>query len=205
MDRYINPTKENQYKKIHPSASDAPKQRPQINVILGGSTLTGNSNHSRKAYARNGIVGRECMTVGTGFHESKKTKVCTTPVIFTNEDVDKVIQPYNDALVVTLKVMGKNVHRIIIDIGSLVDIIFKRALEQMDIQGPTMEKAPTPLLGFMGGSVWPLGIISLLLLMSGGSVAITTMTKFVIVDQPSSYNAIWNTIKQPKIRGELGF
>lgn len=50
--------------------------------------------------------------------------------------------------------------RILVDTGSLVDIIFKHTLELLDVRGNTMKKAPTPLVEFSEGSVWPLGTIS---------------------------------------------
>lgn len=72
-----------------------------------------------------------------------------------------------------------------------VDIIFKHSL---DIWGATMKEAPTLLVEFLGDNVWPLGVIWLPLLVIEGSVVITAMIKFVIVDKLSSYNAMLNKL-----------
>lgn len=123
------------------------------------------------------------------FREFKRTKICTTPVniIFNTHDV---VQHHDKAFVVIIEVVGRNVSGILVDMRSLVNIIFKHALEQLDVQRSTMEEATTPLIGFLGGSVWSLDITSLPLSVSKGSVVVVTMVKFVVVDQSSSYNVI---------------
>lgn len=47
---------------------------------------------------------------------------------------------------------------------------------------------------FSGESVRPLDIISLLLYVAKGSTVAATMVKFVVVNQPSSYNAIFSRL-----------
>lgn len=56
------------------------------------------------------------------------------PVIFTDKDIHSMVQPHNDALVVMLEVVGKNVSKILVDTESSVDIIFKHALEKLDVR-----------------------------------------------------------------------
>ena len=43
---------------------------------------------------------------------------------FSNEDKRETIQPRDDALVVTLRVEGFNVRRVLVDPGSAVEVIY---------------------------------------------------------------------------------
>lgn len=109
--------------------------------------MGGSSNRLRKTYIQRGITRREHLKVAARFREFKRTKIYTTPIIFTDEEIHDVVQPHDDALVVTVEVTGKNVSKILVDIGSSVDIIFKYALEQLDARESTMEEVTVPLVG----------------------------------------------------------
>lgn len=53
-----------------------------------------------------------------------------------------------------------------------------------------MKEALAPLVGFSGGSVWPVGIISLPVFVANETAVVVVVIKFMVVDQPSPYNAI---------------
>jgi hypothetical protein len=81
------------------------------------------------------------------------------PITFTEEDARKVFHPHDDALVVSLKIAGYSTRRVLIDNGSSTDIIYLTAFQQMKIGKDHLIE--TPLVGFAGTSVYPLGVISL--------------------------------------------
>jgi len=55
----------------------------------------------------------------------KKSRVLEQPIIgFSEEDLLGMIQPHDDALVVTLRIAGFDVNRVMIDQGSEVEIMF---------------------------------------------------------------------------------
>lgn len=45
--------------------------------------------------------------------------------MFIEEEAAKVVQPHDDALVVTLKIANHTIHCVLVDSGSSVDVIFK--------------------------------------------------------------------------------
>ncbi|KAF8115363.1 hypothetical protein N665_0028s0025 [Sinapis alba] len=96
------------------------------------------------------------------------------------------IEPRNDLLVVELTIQNINVARILVDSGSLADIIFKRTLERMEIDLSTIVEYPSPLLGISGKTTMTLGIINLTV----EARSITRIVEFLVVDRPSSYNTI---------------
>ena len=80
----------------------------------------------------------------------------------SNEDLDGVSLPYNDALVVSLLFEDYKVIRIFIDIGSAVNVIFLYTLKRMNIRLGRMVPTKTVMVGFTSELSTPIGTIMLL-------------------------------------------
>jgi hypothetical protein len=98
--------------------------------------------------------------------------------------------PHDDALVVTLMIGNFNIHHVLVDNGSSADILFLPAFEKMKIERKRVVPVPTPLVGFTGEKVLPVGTISLPLTAGSAPREKIVMTDFLVVDRPSAYNAI---------------
>ena len=60
-----------------------------------------------------------------GERESKRARVSAPPLIgFTEEDKQGTIQPHEDALVVTLRIGGYDVKRVLVDQGNAVEVMY---------------------------------------------------------------------------------
>jgi len=59
-------------------------------------------------------------------------------------------KPRNDLLVIELTIRDIDVARVLIDTGSLADIIFKDTLEKMGINQSKVTKLPKPTAGTFG-------------------------------------------------------
>ena len=60
-----------------------------------------------------------------GDREFKKAKKIASPMLgFSDEDKVGTIQPYDDALVVTLRIGGYDVRRVLVDQGSAVKVMY---------------------------------------------------------------------------------
>ncbi|XP_073025155.1 uncharacterized protein [Primulina eburnea] len=148
-----------------------------IKMISGGST-DGDSNRARKSRSR-----KECLEVeGAGRNEAV--------ISFGPEDLRGVNLPHNDALVIQARVANYDILRIFVDLGSSVNVIFKEAFMQMDLQDYHLETVETALLGFAGHVVYPEGEIILPLTLGSHDLKKTVMSSFTVVDSPSSYNII---------------
>ena len=93
---------------------------------------------------------------------SKLPRLDTT-ITFSDSDLEGCQHPHDDPLVVRAIVANTTVHRVLIDNGSLADIIFASAFEKMGLGRKKLEPVNTHLRGFSGEKVLPLGSIQFVL------------------------------------------
>ena len=67
----------------------------------------------------------------------------------------------NDPMVIKMDIANYQVHKVLIDNGSSVDIIFSNVLRKMDLGSVRLKPVRTPLVGFGGSEVVPEGVIEL--------------------------------------------
>jgi hypothetical protein len=120
----------------------------------------------------------------------KAAKTESVVLSFSEEDARGVAMPYDNALVVTLTVANHAIHRILVDNGSLADILYWLAFQQMGIKRDRIKPFGSPLVGFGREQVQPIGIIPLPVIAGTALRLSTVMVDFLVVDRPSAYNAI---------------
>ena len=94
---------------------------------------------------------------------SKRVKV-DIPLILGFSDEDKVgtIQPRDDTLVVTLRIGGYDVKRVLVDQGSYVEIMYPDLYKGLNLKPDDLIAYDSPLVSFDGKLVIPKGQIRLL-------------------------------------------
>ena len=92
-------------------------------------------------------------------------------------------------MVITIQITNYRVHRILIDTGSNVDMLFKGELEKLNLKNPCYNSCITPLYGFIGDSVMLVGTHILPVIIGEAPLQQNIMTEFIVVDTPSAYNA----------------
>ena len=114
-----------------------------------------------------------------------------SPIIgFLEEDARRLHHPHDDALVVSIQIEDYNMHRVLVDNGSLVDILYYPTFQQMGIGRERLIPTNAPLVGFGGTRVLPLGAITLSVVVGDYPQQITKDVTFLVVDCSSAYNAI---------------
>ena len=111
-------------------------------------------------------------------------------ITFTEDEAHQVVQPHSDALVVSLRIANNQVHHILIDNKSPADVLFKGALDQMDLGGAVLQPVRTPLDDFSKDLVETEGMITLSVTMDEAPYQVTRMISFLDVNRPSIYNTI---------------
>ncbi|XP_024011355.1 uncharacterized protein LOC112086613 [Eutrema salsugineum] len=156
-----------------------PKARKRVNMIMGAIEACSYSVRAIKEYSRQAATAPKLL------HDPPNR----TPLIFTEADTIGLHKPHNDALVVELLLDDVEVSRILIDTGSSVNIIFKDALDQLDIPLDKIEPFIEPLTGFDGERCMTVGTVKILIYLA----RVAKIIQFLILDKPAIYNAILGT------------
>ncbi|XP_074591723.1 uncharacterized protein LOC141847565 [Curcuma longa] len=158
-------------------APDNTAYRGNINMISGGST-DGDSHRARKAHSRS----LETYNVEVGKND---------PLIhFGPQDLTGISTPHDDALVIRATIANYNVAHVFVDTSSSVNVLYKEAFAQMQIDRHELHPMSIALFGFSGHEVQPLGQINLLLSLGEEPLRRTRSVTFAVVDAPSSYNVL---------------
>lgn len=80
---------------------------------------------------------------------------------FSNEDKVGTFQPYDDALVVTLRIEGYDVRRVLVDQGSGAKIMYPDLYKGFRLKPGDLTSYDSPLIGFDGKTVFLKGQIRL--------------------------------------------
>ena len=131
-------------------------------MISGGFAGGGESSSTRKAH----LQSIRSAEMGEIQAVSKLPRLDNT-ITFFDSDLEGCQHPYDDPLVVRSIVANTTVHQVLIDNGSLADIIFASAFDKMGIEREKLEPVNTHLRGFSGEKVLPLGSIQLVLTLPG--------------------------------------
>ncbi|XP_073037961.1 uncharacterized protein [Primulina eburnea] len=121
-------------------------------------------------------------------------------ISFGPDNFKGVSPPHYDALVFQARVANYDIMRVFVDLGSSVNVIFKEAFIQMDLQGYQLDTVETALFGFAGHAVYPEREIILPLTLGTRELKNIVMTTFTIVDAPLSYNIILERAAMNELR-----
>ena len=119
--------------------------------------------------------------------EPKRAKGNTRLALsFSNEDRVGTLQPHDDALVVTLRIRGYDVKRVMVDQGSSAEIMYPDLYKGLNLRPEDITAYSSPLVSFDGKVIIPKGQIRLLVQVGSEVVEVD----FIVVDAYSPYTAI---------------
>ena len=117
----------------------------------------------------------------------KRAKTDIQPILgFLDEDKIETIQPHDDALVVTLKIGGYDVKKVLVDQGSVVEIMYPNMYKGLNLRFEDLTAYNSLLVSFEGKTVIPKGQIRLPIQTDLEIVEVD----FIVVDSYSPYTAI---------------
>ncbi|GJT30909.1 reverse transcriptase domain-containing protein [Tanacetum coccineum] len=94
-------------------------------------------------------------------------------------------------MIIEAEMGGHFVHRMYVDGGSSLEILYEHSFNRFLLEVKSqMIPAATPLVGFSGEIIWPLGQISLLIKIGDEEHSTSAWMNFVVVRLPSPYNGI---------------
>ena len=117
----------------------------------------------------------------------KRAKIDIQPILgFSDEDKIRTTQPHDDVLVVTLKIEGYDMKRVLVDQGSAVEIMYPDLYKGLNLKSKDLTAYDSPLVNFEGKTVTPRGQIRLPIQTSSKVVEVD----FIVVDAYSPCTAI---------------
>ena len=105
---------------------------------------------------------------------------------FSEEDKIGTTQPYDDALLITLRIRDYNVKRVMVDGGSAVEVIYLDLYKGLNLKLEDLMPYSSPLMSFDEKLVIPKGMIRLTIQTGPEIVEVN----FIVVDTYSPYTAI---------------
>ena len=117
----------------------------------------------------------------------KRPKRNLHPVLsFSEEDKVGTTQPHDDALLITLRIGGYDVKRVMVDGGNTVEIMYPDLYKGLKLKLEDLMPYGSPLMSFDGKLVIPKGMIRLPI-QTGPEIV---KVNFIVVDTYSPYTAI---------------
>ena len=94
----------------------------EIRIIVGG-TSTGSSSKAKKTYLR------EAQNVQISGRPPRMIKEDELAITFKDKDARRLHHPHDDAIVITLTIANYTTRRVLIDNGSLANILYYLAFQ----------------------------------------------------------------------------
>ncbi|XP_062104853.1 uncharacterized protein LOC133816303 [Humulus lupulus] len=157
--------------------SEPPQNARTVNVISGGLEVSGIMYSAAKRHVREPVNNQG--------KPRKPETVAGQTISFVNDEATDLLHPYHDALVISLYIANCSIKRVLINNGSSANILFLNALRDMKVDESTIIRKSTVLNGFSGEQKHSIGEN-----LHVWAEGVNLQTKFIVVDCPSSYNAI---------------
>nr|XP_023929259.1 uncharacterized protein LOC112040606 [Quercus suber] len=125
----------------------------EIKTITGGPSIGGSFRSLKRSPQRqvNSVHGIPHL----------KQRRTERDILFSEEDARGVKQPHDDPLVIMLMIEGFNTMRVLVDNGSLTDIIYLFAFQQLKIDSKRLRMFESPFVNFSRDKVYPRTIVAL--------------------------------------------
>lgn len=147
-----------------------------IYVIARGSTSRGPLNIAQKRHAREVLTN----TLGRRNYESAKRR--PPPLTFNDKDMDMSIFPNHDyPLLVKAFINNKQVHWLLVDIGSTADIMFYDFFKNLRILQSELLPYKEDLIGFSSHHITLIGYVKLHETFGKTTITRTIIIRFIVV------------------------
>ena len=130
----------------------------------------------------------------------KQQKMMFDDVVFRGRESIGVHAPTEDPLVITATIGPATVHKVLVDNGSSVNILFKKAFDQMKLEMKDLKPCEGWIRGFNGASTALMGYVELSVTLGEGECQRVRILPFVVLHVESPYNAFLGRLALEKFR-----
>ena len=147
--------------RIAASAKLPPEPQPTINYILGSPT---NDQYQSKLQKKRLLRATKVRAQVNTIHVPDSSRVIQLTddlISFPPINPSRVITPHHDALVLTLCINDFDVHRVLVDLGSMTDLLQLPTFRQMNISFDRLSSSGRIMSGFNRATTVTMGDIAL--------------------------------------------
>ncbi len=109
---------------------------------------------------------------------------------FIKADLQDVVPHDNDPVVILVVTVGRRVHRVLLDQGSLADVMFWSTFNKLQLLSDQLRPYDDYLYGFVGNQVKVRGHVELRTIFTDDTASRTTNITYLVVNAPSAYNIL---------------
>jgi len=160
-----------------------------FNTIAGGFSGGGLTHASRKRYVRSVMIAAK-------IERSMKT----LDITFSNEDFKGIIPHEDDPVVLSIVMMGRNVHMVLINQGSSIDVMFWETFVGLQIPIDRLQPFNGMLVDFSWEQVEVRGYADLWTTFRDEKAAKTITVRYIDFNAPSSCNVLLGRPSLNKLR-----
>ena len=106
-------------------------------------------------------------------------------IVLSSEDLKGVVPHEDDPIVLSVIMMGRNVHRVLVDQGSSADVMFWNTYAGLQIPTDQLRPFDGVLVGFSGDQVEVKGYVDLRTTFRDKEDAKTIFIRYIVVNAPS--------------------
>ncbi|XP_074299710.1 uncharacterized protein LOC141630862 [Silene latifolia] len=150
-----------------------------INVITGGSELSGLTYSAAKRRATN----------GKGDHPETSCRVSHNDLLavtFDETDAGNETEQHHDSLTITLSIGNCTVRKVLVYTGCSINLIMLETLKIMGFDKENLTKKSVPLVGFSGETAHTVHEITILTYIKG----VHKLVRYLVIESPTTYNVI---------------
>jgi len=113
------------------------------------------------------------------------------PITFTDDDFTAIDPSQDDPMVITMQIDKFSITMVLVDQGSLGDILYWRTFKKMRIPETEIQSYDEQIVGFSGERVDTKGFIDLYTTFGEeGSLSRTITSRYLLVNENTSYNIL---------------
>ena len=112
------------------------------------------------------------------------------PITFTDDDFNIHDPDQEDPIVILATITNWQVHKILVDQGSSVDVLYWYTFLKLNIHMEMVKLYSDPLVGFVGERVYIRGFIDLLMTFGNGRAHRTQTMRYSLVEADTSYSVL---------------
>jgi len=123
--------------------------------------------------------------------EAEKSDQTPEPdLVFTKTELQDVVPHDNNPVVILAVIVGSKVHRVLIDQGSSIDVMFRSTFNKLQLSSDQLRPYDGCLYGFAGDKVEVRGDIELRTTFTDGMTSRTANIRYLVVNAPLGYNIL---------------